>query len=287
MAAPGWNSRMPRALHEWMAHIEADASLREPARMRERLDALDRLELHAESIDDAPLLARLESLRSALEAANRRLYASLREDIRAGRHAFAPWVDALEASPDGDGYDYRDDLVSGVLALDEPEDAAPLPPEMVFYQPTPARHVFDLIRRARLGGDDLVLDLGSGLGIVPLLVAMASGTRTIGIEREAAYVDAARRCAQRLGVSRASFECIDAREADLSRGTLFYLYTPFTGGVMRSVLDALRHEAERRSFRVATFGPCTRVVAGESWLRAEAGVATDRVALFEAGGCLV
>jgi hypothetical protein len=272
---------MSAGLREWVAYAEAEASLREPMRLRERLDVLDRLELHAESSGDTELLARAEAVRVSFEAINRALYAALRRDIRDGKNALAPWIDALEATPEGDGYDDRDDLVSGVLALDEPDDVAPLPLDMVFYQPTPARHVFELIRRAELGEHDVMMDLGSGLGIVPMLIAMTTAARAIGIEREQAYVDAAQRCAQSLGLARASFECRDARDADFQAATLFYLYTPFTGEVMRSVLDAIRREAARRPVRIASFGPCTKVIAAESWLRADGIVSTDGLALFQ------
>ena len=269
--------------HDWISRAEADASLREPMHLRERIEVLDNLEWLAESSTDPELLARAEALRRELEEINRRLYDALRLGIRAGQHVFAPWIDTLEPMPAGDGYDYRDDLLSGVLALDEPDEVAPLPPEMVFYQPTPARHVFELIRRARLNERDIVMDLGSGLGIVPLVVAAATAARAVGIEREATYVDAARRCAHRLGVARASFECGDARDADVSAATLFYFYTPFTGAVMRKVLDTLRHEAARRPLRIASFGPCTGVIAAEPWLRAESSIGPDRLALFHAG----
>ncbi|MBT2116296.1 hypothetical protein KK141_14535 [Dyella sp. LX-66] len=272
---------MPAGLREWIAYAEGEVSLREPMRLRERLDVLDRLELHAESSGDAQLLMRAEALRANFEEINRSLYAALRQGIRAGKNALAPWIDALEAAPEGDGYDDRDDLVSGVLALDEPDDVAPLPPEMVFYQPTPARHIFELIRRAELSEHDVVMDMGSGLGIVPMLVAMTTAARAIGVEREQAYIDAAQRCAQNLGVARVAFECRDAREADFSKATVFYLYTPFTGEVMRSVLDAIRREAAQRPVRIASFGPCTKVVAAESWLRADGKVSTESLALFQ------
>ena len=274
---------MSRALREWLDHVEGDALLREPLRLRERLDAMDRMELLEEQIGDRQLTARVGHLRDALEAINQQLYGELRQAIRQGRNAFAPWIDTLESEPCGDSYDYRDELVSGVLAFDEPGDVEPLPPEMVFYQPTPARHVFDLIRRTRLDERDVLVDLGSGLGIVPLLVAIATGARTVGVERSTAYVAAARACARRLGLERASFECIDARRADCSQGTLFYLYTPFTGEVMRTVLATLRREAEQRPLRVATFGPCTHVLAAEPWLRAIGDTQAERLALFSAG----
>lgn len=271
---------MPHALLEWLGHVESDALLREPLRLRERLDAMDRMELLEEQLGDTALIARTGRLRSALDAINQQLYAELRDAIRQGKNALAPWIDTLEADPFGDSYDYRDELVSGVLAFDEPDDAEPLPPDMVFYQPTPARHIFELIRHTDLGRHDVLVDLGSGLGIVPLLVAAATGAHTVGVERDAAYVHAARRCAQSLGISRASFECMDARMADFTAGTLFYLYTPFTGEVMRTVLDSLRREAARRPLRIATFGPCTPVLAAESWLRTESIASADRLTFF-------
>ena len=264
----------------WIARAERDAALRDPSHLRERLEAMDRLELYEEHAGDEELTHRAARLRTSLDAINLKLYAHLRGRLLRGENVFAPWIDALEPAPSGGGYDYRDDLVSGVLALEEPDEIQPLPPDMVFYQPTPARHVFDLANRAALHGGDTFVDLGSGLGIVPLTIAAATGARTIGIEREAAYVAMALRCARRLNTTRVSFECRDAREADWSQGTLFYLYTPFTGGVMRSVLDALKREAGRRPLRVATFGPCTRVVAAEPWLRADAMPEEDRIALF-------
>jgi hypothetical protein len=52
----------------------------------------------------------------------------------------------------------------------------------------------------------------------------------------------------------------------LSSGTVFYLYTPFRGVILRTVLDRLRAEANTRAIRVCTFGPCTPTIAAESWL---------------------
>src|SRR6185312_2094526 len=104
-----------------------------------------------------------------------------------------------EACRAGDAYDWRDELVAGVLPFGEPGEASPLPPEMVFYQPTPARHVFDLLDRLALDADDVLVDLGSGLGHVPLLTAICTPARGIGIEIEPVYVAPARkRCNWRM-----------------------------------------------------------------------------------------
>jgi hypothetical protein len=69
-----------------------------------------------------------------------------------------------------------------------------------------------------------------------------------------------------LRLSNAKFLSSDVRDADLSSGTVFYLYTPFRGSILREVLDRLRAEADTREIRVCTFGPCTPIVAEEIWL---------------------
>lgn len=282
---------MAASLQTLVTAIEQDRSLDAPERLRARIAALDRLDawLADEAASADAAAARAQALHARLEAANRRLYDDIRAAIRrgAGREALLCWAGALapaefaHAWPSGDSYDALDELVSGVLRLEAPAAEVAAPPDgMVFYQPTPARHVFALIERTALSERDVLVDLGAGLGHVPLLAAICTGARGVGIEREAAYVASARRCAEALNLARVAFFEQDAREADLSQGTVFYLYTPFTGAILRSVLDALRREAQRRAIRVCTFGPCTPVVAEESWLMADGATRTDTLALF-------
>jgi predicted RNA methylase len=151
---------------------------------------------------------------------------------------------------------------------------------MVFYQPTPARHIFDAIGRLSLDHSDVLVDLGSGLGHVPLLAGICSKARCVGIELEAAYVACARQCAKALNLANVSFIQQDVRSADFTDGTVFYLYTPFTGTMLRTVLERLRQEAAKRPIRVCTLGPCTLEVANEVWLRPIGGLYADQVAVF-------
>jgi hypothetical protein len=81
-------------------------------------------------------------------------------------------------------------------------------------------------------------------------------------------------------LNRAIFLQQDAQAADFSVGTVFYLYTPFTGTILRSVLDLLRREAASRRIRICSYGPCTSVLVEEAWLTAAAMPAIDRIALF-------
>ena len=285
-------------LHALLCRLEIDSSLFQPGQLRERLIALDDLDAGFGGFDcesftrcaHAHLHEREKSLRMRLEAANVELYQSVRSDIvRGGRPgALLQWLkdsvsDSEPGSPEvGLGFDYRDELVSGVLQLTEPSDPnLQLSPEMVPYQPTPVRHVLHLIATAAVAEDDVFVDLGSGLGHVPLLVSMMTGARSLGVEIEAAYVASARRCAESLRLSHVQFIAQDARDADLSRGTVFYLYSPFKGSILDEVLSALRRESLRRPIKICSLGPCTRRVSNERWLKASGLSDAGRIAVFE------
>ena len=271
-----------RMLQTLVAELERDPSLDDPRALRRRVEALDHLEaLMMDGRDQGPparhtieaaLRDRARAVHARLEAVNGELFGSIRREIRRGNGAaqLLRWAPRrrpdgrADAAVSGEGYDHLDVLLAGVLQA-EPCDAevAEPGPEMVPYQPTPARHVFDLIDRAALTSRDVLVDLGAGLGRVPLLASICSAARGVGIELEAAYVECARRNARALDLTNVTFIQQDARVADLSDGTVFYLFTPFVGGVLRAVLDSLHHEAAGREIRVCTLGPCTPIVAGE------------------------
>jgi hypothetical protein len=287
-----------KALQSLISELEQDRSLDEPHRLRRRIEVLDHLDAYlsdGQVSADAPestgaaLYHQARAIYAKLESANFKLYQVIRNDIQrgAGPDRMLRWVPRSGRSAtavdlvNGLGYDYLDELVSGVLQFQKPPaEVAPLAAEMVFYQPTPARHIFDLIDRTALTERDLLIDLGSGLGHVPLLASICTGAHCIGIELEAAYVDCARESAQTLNLNNVTFIQRDARESDLSGGTVFYMYTPFTGTILRAVLNSLRQQAACREIRICTFGPCTRIVAGERWLKGVETLDIDRIAIF-------
>jgi hypothetical protein len=271
-------------LHALPSLLEADSSLFLPDQLRKRLIALDDLDARFGGFDCedstrctySRLHQRAKALRIRLEAANTELYQSVRSDIvRSGRpRALLPWLEdsASDNEPrsplSGLGFDYRDELVSGVLQLPEPSKPNLQPsPEMAPYQPTPVRHILHLIAAAMVAEDDVFVDLGSGLGHVPLLVSMMTGAQSLGIEMQVAYVVSARECAQSLQLSRVQFIAQDARDADLSCGSVFYLYSPFKGSILADVLGALQKESRNRPIKICSLGPCTHRVADETWLK--------------------
>lgn len=261
-----------------------DPSLRVPAEWRRRGDVLDRLE--ATGFQAGPMLFRQsEDLRAELEDIHGAFCASLREAIRSGRGADAlaalPGPSTAGEAPHGDDYDALDALIAQVLAVDAPSaDIGVLRPGMVFYQPTPARHLFALLRRLDLRESDVLIDLGSGLGHLPLLAAILTPATCLGVELEPAYVASARLSAEALALERVRFIADDARAADLSTGTVFYLYSPFTGAMLADMLAVLARHARALPLRVVTLGPCTHRVANVTWLRTDEAVRSDVPVLF-------
>ncbi len=290
---------MKVALQDLVAELEQDVSLYEPDQLRQRIEALDRIETclfhkprpedDAAMAEESALKRRVEVISELMDAANHALYEEIRAEIRRGdgaRHLLE-WAKLYDPAVHADyqlngvGYDYLDALVTGVLKFDEPDSGiAELAPEMVFYQPTPARFIFDLIQCSALNEQDVLIDLGSGLGHVPLVANICTGARCIGIEIEGLYADCARRSAQALALKQVTFIQQDVRLADLSEGTVFYLYTPFKGAVLRTVLDMLKAEASKREIRVCSLGPCTDAVLQESWLKVEGEQIVDQLTLF-------
>jgi hypothetical protein len=280
----------------FISQCEADPSLFEPDQLQKRMEILDALDTHFPAPDAEPslaatdhtrILARASLLRQKLESVNALIYHSIREQIQQGASPsqLRQWIERCgnteEAPHPGLGYDYLDELISGVLEAREPEIAPlRLSPEMVFYQPTPARHILKLLRLSALSEADTLIDLGSGLGHVPILASILTGAQSIGIEAEQAYVASARECAGSLHLGRVTFLHQNATEANLAGGTVFYLYTPFTGRTLKTVLQSLQKVSTERMVTVCTLGPCTLTVAMEPWLTSNAVPDPDQITIF-------
>jgi antitoxin component HigA of HigAB toxin-antitoxin module len=263
--------------------IEGEAALYEEDNFCARAEALEALEFSVlgpiEALphgERAALRRRAEDAKRRLEAVDARLFARLRARIRSGQCIRAEfrrtivayaWPSSRAAEGDHGGYDRLDAFLCELLFCGPaPEEAMVLGPEMVAYQPTPARVVLELVDQAGLGARDLFYDLGSGLGHVAMLANLLSGARAKGVELEAAFCDYARRCASELDLSQVEFVHVDARQVDYRDGTVFFLYTPFMGGLLQEVLAKLRADSQGREIRVCTYGPCTPCVSRQGWL---------------------
>jgi hypothetical protein len=269
--------------------LEQDTALREEKNFTGRADAIDYLDFHVidriEGItpQEQAVKRRAEDIKHSLEKIDADLFVRLRKNIGASfNDTVRIYLGDYRAEPDSIGYDNLDLFVNGLL-FDRSIPAATVAsePDMVFYQKTPARIVFELSRLARFSPDDVFFDIGSGLGQVVILAHLISGVTAKGIEYEPAYCQYARTCAAALHLDGLEFINGYAHEADYSRGTVFFMYTPFEGNMLQEMLDILQHEARVRTIRLFTYGPCSTRVAGQRWLRCVNGDGDNPYRLYE------
>jgi len=92
------------------------------------------------------------------------------------------------------------------------------------WVPTPERVIRRMLQMADTTSRDLVVDLGSGDGRIPIYAAKHFGARAIGVELEANLVRLARREAEAQGVWKlATFQQGDLFKADLSDASVIAL----------------------------------------------------------------
>jgi SAM-dependent methyltransferase len=93
------------------------------------------------------------------------------------------------------------------------------------FIPTPPVVVDAMLKIARVGPRDYVVDLGSGDGRIVLTAARKFGARGFGVDIDAELVERSNAAARKLGVAeRVHFLRQDVRNADLRRATVLTLY---------------------------------------------------------------
>lgn len=95
----------------------------------------------------------------------------------------------------------------------------------VVYVPTPQEVVNEMLKLAQVTKDDVIYDLGSGDGRIPITAAQRHGTRGIGIDINPQRIREANENAREAGVTdRVEFLQQDLFESDISEATVVTLY---------------------------------------------------------------
>jgi tRNA A58 N-methylase Trm61 len=95
----------------------------------------------------------------------------------------------------------------------------------VRYEPTPHAVVRQMLRLAEVGPGDVVYDLGSGDGRIPITAAREFAARGVGIEIDAELVRRAEANAREAGVAdRVTFHHADLFEAEIDEATVVTLF---------------------------------------------------------------
>ena len=100
-----------------------------------------------------------------------------------------------------------------------------IPGQDVRYEPTPMPVVRALLELAEVGPQDLVYDLGSGDGRIPIAAAKEFGARGVGIEIDPELVTLAQANAREAGVGdKVEFRLGDMYAADVRPATVVTLF---------------------------------------------------------------
>jgi hypothetical protein len=275
-------------------NFENDRNLYQEENVNARLEVIDYLEFHVidrlhmlmESMDTPDQLNILkeytQKVMGHLEEINNKVYLFIRKKIQEGYRGKV-LMGMMDEFFDGHlcaslnlnitGYDNLDIFLNGILT-DQilPGETKEREGEMVYYQKTPARIILALIEKAAFKPQDIFFDLGSGLGQVTILVNLLSSVISKGVEFEPAFYSYAKTSADTLYLNDVEFIHSDARYADYSSGTVFFMYSPFEGKMLLEVLQNLHGESKKRKIRIFTYGPRMREVANQNWLIKEYGV---------------
>lgn len=136
----------------------------------------------------------------------------------------------------------------------------------LLYVPTPDDVIARMFEMAQVTKDDLLIDLGSGDGRIPIQAAQKFGTRGRGVELIAERVDIARANARAAGVDHlVSFEQGDALMAKISDASVVSMY------LFPHVMARLRPRLERE------LKSGTRIVSHEFTMETWTPTQSDRV----------
>lgn len=133
-------------------------------------------------------------------------------------------------------------------------EAAPLGGDAVGYIPSGVASILRMLRDVPVGPQDVVVDLGCGLGKVLFLTELLVGARGIGVDVQPHLVREATDRANALGLTRVRFQHGDAASAPLQEATVIFMYLPFTGMTLERVLAHVGEAAARRPLVVCTLG---------------------------------
>jgi trans-aconitate methyltransferase len=116
--------------------------------------------------------------------------------------------------------------LSAVSTLAQQPPLKPLEKEPeVPYVPTHEKVVDEMLKVAKVGKNDILYDLGSGDGRIPITAAKRFGTRGVGVDVDPARITEARENAIKAGVAdKVKFFQQDLFETDIREATVVTLY---------------------------------------------------------------
>jgi precorrin-6B methylase 2 len=116
-------------------------------------------------------------------------------------------------------------VLCGALVTLAAQQAAPIRTPDVIFVPTPQEVVDAMLKMAQVGPNDVLYDLGSGDGRIPITAAKTFGIRAVGIDIDPQRIREANENARVAGVTdKVRFLNQDLFTTDISEATVVTLY---------------------------------------------------------------
>ena len=114
--------------------------------------------------------------------------------------------------------------VAAAAVIAQPLKSLEKSPEVPFV-PTHEKVVDEMLKVAKVGKNDVLYDLGSGDGRIPITAAKRWGTRGVGVDIDPKRIEEARENATKAGVAdKVKFMQQDLFETDIKEATVVTLY---------------------------------------------------------------
>lgn len=193
--------------------------------------------------DDVEERRQLLGVLAELRAASRREHAQLRARIASGELRRGGLRALFDAVPPLE----RDHFVEEVLGIAYPplDEGAP-GTDLMSYAPSGYDEIVCAFEQSKLAAGDRFLDLGAGLGKVVMLAELLTGAASVGIEYDAQLCALGNEACRELGLQGERLRVQDARELASFDADVVFMYLPFSGEVLASVMARLLADARPR-----------------------------------------
>lgn len=149
------------------------------------------------------------------------------------------------------------------------------------YLPLSGHDVLNAIKKIRPAKDDVLTEVGCGLGINATLVGLTTGMRVDGFDINPDWVKLANKISSDIGRADNNFYVQDACSASYEDTTIFLIFSPFSEqSLIEEMLKPVESCAKQRAITIiAAYDDLINVLDEASWVKPAGTVGT--IALFK------
>jgi hypothetical protein len=205
---------------------------------------------------------------AALRAVSRQRHAPLRARIASGELGRGGLRELFDAVPALE----RDHFVEEVLGIAYPplDEGAP-GSDLMSYAPSGYDEIVYAFDQSKLAAGERLLDLGAGLGKVVMLAELLTGAAGFGVEYDPRLCQLGNEACGELGLRGQRLEARDARDLQSFDADVVFMYLPFSGEVLATVLARLLSDERPRylcagALELQRYPELAPVGSPQSWL---------------------